>query len=170
MTTWNNQIQSFMENVNARRWIFLSVSELNASLSLKLLRGSSATLYKLIYLSLSQSCLANGNFCLKVMFSFPLWLLKVSNSNFSSLQNCRHFPAFMNCSYFCHQVEQEVTELMMKALRLCESSSSASMWYLKPQTAKQLNHRMFSIHHRLASLYHNSYRNQVRDVNFHLEL
>lgn len=56
------------------------------------------------------------------------------------------------------QVEKEVIELMMKALRLCESSSLVSLW-----SSQQLDYRIFSIHHRLASLYHNSYRNQVVD-------
>ena len=51
---------------------------------------------------------------------------------------------------------------MMKALRLCESSTLVKMWQTRSQSSRQLDYRMFSIHHRLASLYHNSYRNQVR--------
>ncbi|XP_067036895.1 erythroid differentiation-related factor 1-like isoform X2 [Acropora muricata] len=61
------------------------------------------------------------------------------------------------------QVEQEVTELMIKALRLCESFYSSSIGCFSQQYSRKLDHRLFSIHHRLASLYHNSYRNQVVD-------
>ena len=52
---------------------------------------------------------------------------------------------------------------MMKALRLCESSTLMKVWHSRSQSSRQLDYRMFSIHHRLASLYHNSYRNQVRE-------
>lgn len=65
-------------------------------------------------------------------------------------------------SYAQEQVEQEVTELMMKALRLCESFYPTSTRYFM-QSPTKLGYRIFSIHHRLASLYHNSYRNQVVD-------
>ena len=50
----------------------------------------------------------------------------------------------------------------MKALRLCESFHSSSSGYFSQQSSRKLDHRLFSIHHRLASLYHNSYRNQVK--------
>ena len=60
------------------------------------------------------------------------------------------------------KVEQDVTELMMKALRLCEPSAPRSVPNVKPQSPEQLEQRIATIHHRLASLYHNSYRNQAR--------
>ncbi|XP_022805708.1 erythroid differentiation-related factor 1-like [Stylophora pistillata] len=66
-------------------------------------------------------------------------------------------------TYAQEQVEQEVTELMMKALRLCEPSVTGSTPHIKPRSVHQLYHRIASIHHRLASLYHNSYRNQAVD-------
>lgn len=66
-------------------------------------------------------------------------------------------------TYAQEQVEQEVTELMMKALRLCEQSVTLSTPHVKPRSLYQLYHRIASIHHRLASLYHNSYRNQAVD-------
>ena len=53
------------------------------------------------------------------------------------------------------QVEKEVTDLMMKALRHCNVDAAS----LLQQPTVQ--YRAATIHHRLASLYHNAYRNQV---------
>jgi len=52
------------------------------------------------------------------------------------------------------QVEREVIKLMEKALDLCrlEMSQRDNITYI---------YRAATIHHRLASLYHSAYRNQV---------
>lgn len=54
------------------------------------------------------------------------------------------------------QVEREVTEAMMKSLRYCD---------LQTESARQplYQYRAATIHHRLASMYHSCYRNQVGD-------
>ncbi|XP_051578046.1 erythroid differentiation-related factor 1-like isoform X1 [Myxocyprinus asiaticus] len=52
------------------------------------------------------------------------------------------------------QIEREVTETMMKSLRYCD---------LQTESARQplYQYRAATIHHRLASMYHSCYRNQV---------
>uniref|UniRef100_A0AAR2JRY6 Erythroid differentiation regulatory factor 1 n=1 Tax=Pygocentrus nattereri TaxID=42514 RepID=A0AAR2JRY6_PYGNA len=54
------------------------------------------------------------------------------------------------------QIEREVTEAMMKSLRYCD---------LQTESARQplYQYRAATIHHRLASMYHSCYRNQVGD-------
>uniref|UniRef100_A0A8C2J8B2 Erythroid differentiation regulatory factor 1 n=1 Tax=Cyprinus carpio TaxID=7962 RepID=A0A8C2J8B2_CYPCA len=54
------------------------------------------------------------------------------------------------------QIEREVTETMMKSLRFCD---------LQTESARQplYQYRAATIHHRLASMYHSCYRNQVGD-------
>uniref|UniRef100_A0A673MLS8 Erythroid differentiation regulatory factor 1 n=1 Tax=Sinocyclocheilus rhinocerous TaxID=307959 RepID=A0A673MLS8_9TELE len=54
------------------------------------------------------------------------------------------------------QIEREVTETMMKSLRYCD---------LQTESARQplYQYRAATIHHRLASMYHSCYRNQVGD-------
>ncbi|XP_030632021.1 erythroid differentiation-related factor 1 [Chanos chanos] len=54
------------------------------------------------------------------------------------------------------QVEREVTETMMKSLRYCD---------LQTESPRQplYQYRAATIHHRLASMYHSCYRNQVGD-------
>ena len=54
------------------------------------------------------------------------------------------------------QVEKEVTELMNKALKHCDIDTPNAR-----QTTCQ--YRAANIHHRLASLYHNSYRNKLTE-------
>lgn len=59
-------------------------------------------------------------------------------------------------SCFCLflQIEREVTEAMMKSLKYCD---------LQTELARQplYQYRAATIHHRLASMYHSCYRNQV---------
>lgn len=52
------------------------------------------------------------------------------------------------------QIEREVTEAMMKSLKYCD---------LQTESARQplYQYRAATIHHRLASMYHSCYRNQV---------
>ncbi|XP_058508159.1 erythroid differentiation-related factor 1 [Solea solea] len=52
------------------------------------------------------------------------------------------------------QIEREVTEVMMKSLKYCD---------LQTESARQpfYQHRAAVIHHRLASMYHSCFRNQV---------
>ncbi|XP_019715708.1 erythroid differentiation-related factor 1 isoform X2 [Hippocampus comes] len=54
------------------------------------------------------------------------------------------------------QIEREVTEAMMKSLKYCD---------LHTESARQLlyQYRAATIHHRLASMYHSCFRNQVGD-------
>ncbi|KAM4607022.1 erythroid differentiation-related factor 1 isoform 2-T2 [Polymixia lowei] len=54
------------------------------------------------------------------------------------------------------QIEREVTEAMMKSLKYCD---------LKTESARQplYQYRAATIHHRLASMYHSCFRNQVGD-------
>ena len=52
------------------------------------------------------------------------------------------------------QVEKEVTDLMMKALKNCDVD-------IESPRQPTCQYRAASIHHRLASLYHNTYRGQV---------
>ncbi|CAL8368323.1 erythroid differentiation-related factor 1 [Gadus morhua] len=54
------------------------------------------------------------------------------------------------------QIEQEVTDAMMKSLRYCD---------LQTESARQplYQYRAATIHHRLASMYHSCFRNQVGD-------
>ncbi|XP_040035033.2 erythroid differentiation-related factor 1 [Gasterosteus aculeatus] len=54
------------------------------------------------------------------------------------------------------QIEREVTEAMMKSLKYCD---------LQTESARQplYQYRAATIHHRLASMYHSCYRNQVGD-------
>uniref|UniRef100_A0A4W4H3Y6 Erythroid differentiation regulatory factor 1 n=1 Tax=Electrophorus electricus TaxID=8005 RepID=A0A4W4H3Y6_ELEEL len=54
------------------------------------------------------------------------------------------------------QIEREVTEAMVKSLRYCD---------LQTESARQplYQYRAATIHHRLASMYHSCYRNQVGD-------
>uniref|UniRef100_A0A1A7WBI4 Chromosome 10 open reading frame 137 n=2 Tax=Iconisemion striatum TaxID=60296 RepID=A0A1A7WBI4_9TELE len=54
------------------------------------------------------------------------------------------------------QIEREVTEAMMKSLKYCD---------LQTESARQLlyQYRAATIHHRLASMYHSCFRNQVGD-------
>lgn len=61
---------------------------------------------------------------------------------------------FMFCCVCLFQVEREVTEAMMKSLRYCD---------LQTESARQplYQYRAATIHHRLASMYHSCYRNQV---------
>lgn len=52
------------------------------------------------------------------------------------------------------QIEREVTEAMMKSLKYCD---------LQTESARQplYQYRAATIHHRLASMYHSCFRNQV---------
>ncbi|KAJ8013964.1 hypothetical protein DPEC_G00035320 [Dallia pectoralis] len=54
------------------------------------------------------------------------------------------------------QIEREVTESMLKSLKYCD---------LQTESARQplYQYRAATIHHRLASMYHSCYRNQVGD-------
>ncbi|XP_028279587.1 erythroid differentiation-related factor 1 [Parambassis ranga] len=54
------------------------------------------------------------------------------------------------------QIEREVTEAMMKSLKYCD---------LQTESARQplYQYRAATIHHRLASMYHSCFRNQVGD-------
>lgn len=56
------------------------------------------------------------------------------------------------CVFF--QIEREVTEAMMKSLKYCD---------LQTESARQplYQYRAATIHHRLASMYHSCFRNQV---------
>ena len=56
--------------------------------------------------------------------------------------------------YMMLQVEREVIKLMEKALSLCEAEN-------RLQENVSYMYRAATIHHRLASLYHSAYRNQV---------
>lgn len=55
---------------------------------------------------------------------------------------------------FVSQIEREVTEAMMKSLKYCD---------LQTESARQplYQYRAATIHHRLASMYHSCFRNQV---------
>jgi len=55
------------------------------------------------------------------------------------------------------QIEREVTEAMMKSLKYCD---------LQTESARQplYQYRAATIHHRLASMYHSCFRNQVNTV------
>ena len=53
------------------------------------------------------------------------------------------------------QIEEEVTNLMLKALKYCNIEMTGHR-----QLSAQ--YRTATVQHRLASLYHNSYRNEVR--------
>lgn len=57
------------------------------------------------------------------------------------------------CVFF-FQIEREVTEAMMKSLKYCD---------LHTESARQplYQYRAATIHHRLASMYHSCFRNQV---------
>lgn len=54
------------------------------------------------------------------------------------------------------QIEREVTDAMMKSLKYCD---------LQTESARQplYQYRAATIHHRLASMYHSCFRNQVRN-------
>ena len=52
------------------------------------------------------------------------------------------------------QIEKEVTDLMTKALKFCDTETANIR-------QPMCQYRAATVHHRLASLYHNSYRNQV---------
>lgn len=54
------------------------------------------------------------------------------------------------------QIEQEVTDAMLKSLKYCD---------LQTESARQplYQYRAATIHHRLASMYHSCFRNQVRN-------
>ncbi|CAN8023585.1 unnamed protein product [Ixodes persulcatus] len=54
------------------------------------------------------------------------------------------------------EIEKEVVKLMLKSLDLCSSETSLSRQPL-------YQYRAATIYHRLASLHHNAYRNQVRN-------
>lgn len=59
------------------------------------------------------------------------------------------------------QIEREVTEAMMKSLKYCD---------LQTESARQplYQYRAATIHHRLASMYHSCFRNQVgKHVKLH---
>lgn len=56
----------------------------------------------------------------------------------------------------CFQIEQEVTEAMMKSLKYCDLQTESSRQPL-------YQYRAATIHHRLASMYHSCFRNQVGD-------
>lgn len=62
-------------------------------------------------------------------------------------------PWFLKCSLI-RQIEREVTEAMMKSLKYCD---------LQTESARQplYQYRAATIHHRLASMYHSCFRNQV---------
>ncbi|XP_069755798.1 erythroid differentiation-related factor 1 isoform X2 [Narcine bancroftii] len=57
------------------------------------------------------------------------------------------------------QIEREVADFMMKSLKYCD---------IHTESARQplCQYRAATIHHRLASMYHNSLRNQVGDDHF----
>lgn len=59
-------------------------------------------------------------------------------------------------SYAQEEVEKEVSELMRKALELCEVEHPV-------QRIPLYQFRAASIHHKLGSLYHNAFRNQISD-------
>lgn len=69
-------------------------------------------------------------------------------------------PGVKTCSFFflifppSDQIEREVTEAMMKSLKYCD---------LQTESARQplYQYRAATIHHRLASMYHSCFRNQV---------
>lgn len=56
--------------------------------------------------------------------------------------------------FLLRQIEREVTEAMMKSLKYCD---------LQTESARQplYQYRAATIHHRLASMYHSCFRNQV---------
>jgi len=60
----------------------------------------------------------------------------------------------------CDQIEADIIEMMEKALRYADVIVSCSSTHL--QLAVQ--YRTAKIHHRLASLYHNALRNDVRFI------
>lgn len=115
------------------------------------------------------------NYCIKVPLIIERLFVKyniIIPTAASSLICCMwhskfEIPITWHCSYYlscpsddtiCRvmtQVEKEVTDLMMKALRHCNVDAAS----LLQQPTVQ--YRAATIHHRLASLYHNAYRNQV---------
>lgn len=52
------------------------------------------------------------------------------------------------------QIEREVADFMMKSLKYCDTHTESARQPL-------CQYRAATIHHRLASMYHNSLRNQV---------
>lgn len=68
---------------------------------------------------------------------------------------CMYFGSMFYVLLCLFQVEREVTDAMMKSLRYCD---------LQTESARQplYQYRAATIHHRLASMYHSCYRNQVR--------
>ncbi|XP_006813057.1 erythroid differentiation-related factor 1-like, partial [Saccoglossus kowalevskii] len=54
------------------------------------------------------------------------------------------------------QVERDINDLMMKALKYCDVNQSSPQYPI-------VRYRAATIHHRLASMHHNSYRNQVNE-------
>lgn len=70
---------------------------------------------------------------------------------------CNAFYMCVNHPLLCvcfPQIEREVTEAMMKSLKYCD---------LQTESARQplYQYRAATIHHRLASMYHSCFRNQV---------
>ena len=63
--------------------------------------------------------------------------------------------ANLNCSpcNYLLQCEREVSDLMFKSLKLCES-----LQFPDKNVNRDVRQRIGTIHYRLASLYHNSYR------------
>lgn len=61
---------------------------------------------------------------------------------------------FFSLFFLLRQIEREVTEAMMKSLKYCD---------LQTESARQplYQYRAATIHHRLASMYHSCFRNQV---------
>lgn len=61
---------------------------------------------------------------------------------------------FLFLFFLLRQIEREVTEAMMKSLKYCD---------LQTESARQplYQYRAATIHHRLASMYHSCFRNQV---------
>ena len=60
------------------------------------------------------------------------------------------------CLLSCFQVEKDVCDLMIKSLKYCDTETDNAR-------LPTCQYRAAIIHHRLASLYHNSYRNQVSE-------
>lgn len=84
--------------------------------------------------------LCNGSAFLKAFFASK-------SSSPSSVLDSYTFDWFI----FWHsdQVERDVTDLMLKALKYCDSSSTNDV---------MRQYRAATMHHRLSSLFHNSYR------------
>lgn len=75
------------------------------------------------------------------------------------MQDLYSFPFRQSVFVFC-QIEREVTDAMIKSLKYCD---------LQTESARQplYQYRAATIHHRLASMYHSCFRNQVTHSSIH---